>query len=173
MEVRVSFETERVQRIKLAIGITAFWLIFVFVVSIPIALVEKRYNDIYIGLSIYIPLCIIVIVQFILLRKYYLGKVFVNEEGVGYKYKNKTYKIFKWEEIIKVSIGNAYFVFYKDEKINRGKNIVEMKYSSTNKNYSKIMDTCKEICKLIDSKQKENGFQVQYTSENVRKIFEK
>lgn len=173
MEVRVSFETERVQRIKLAIGITAFWLIFVFVVSIPIALVEKRYNDIYIGLSIYIPLCIIVIVQFILLRKYYLGKVFVNEEGVGYKYKNKTYKIFKWEEIIKVSIGNAYFVFYKDEKINRGKNIVEMKYSSTNKNYLKIMDTCKEICKLIDSKQKENGFQVQYTSENVRKIFEK
>ena len=169
----MSFETERVQRIKLAIGITAFWLIFVFVVSIPIALVEKRYNDIYIGLSIYIPLCIIVIVQFILLRKYYLGKVFVNEEGVGYKYKNKTYKIFKWEEIIKVSIGNAYFVFYKDEKINRGKNIVEMKYSSTNKNYSKIMDTCKEICKLIDSKQKENGFQVQYTSENVRKIFEK
>lgn len=173
MEVRVSFETERVQRIKLAIGITAFWLIFVFVVSIPIALVEKRYNDIYIGLSIYIPLCIIVIVQFILLRKYYLGKVFVNEEGVGYKYKNTIYKIFKWEEIIKVSLGNAYFVFYKDEKINRGKNIVEMKYSSTNKNYSKIMDTCKEICKLIDSKQKENGFQVQYTSENVRKIFEK
>ena len=93
MEVRVSFETERVQRIKLAIGITAFWLIFVFVVSIPIALVEKRYNDIYIGLSIYIPLCIIVIVQFILLRKYYLGKVFVNEEGVGYKYKNTI----RWE----------------------------------------------------------------------------
>lgn len=168
----MSFEIGRIQQIKLAVGIVAFWLIMPLIV-IPIALVEKRYNDIFIELSIYIPLCVVVIGQFILLRKYYLGKVFVNEDGVGYKYKNKTYKIFKWEEIIKVSLGNAYFVFYKDEKINRGKNIVEMKYSSTNKNYSKIMDTCKEICKLIDSKQKENGFQVQYTSENVRKIFEK
>lgn len=168
----MSFEIGRIQQIKLAVGIVAFWLIMPLIV-IPIALVEKRYNDIFIELSIYIPLCVVVIGQFILLRKYYLGKVFVNEDGVGYKYKNKTYKIFKWEEIIKVSIGNAYFVFYKDEKINRGKNIVEMKYSSTNKNYLKIMDTCKEICKLIDSKQKENGFQVQYTSENVRKIFEK
>ena len=169
----MSFETDRVQRNKLMIGIMIFWLIICLAASIPVAIVDKRYDDLFIGLCMFITLFIIYAVQFILLRKYYLGKVFVNEEGVGYKYKNKTYKIFKWEEIIKVSIGNAYFVFYKDEKINRGKNIVEMKYSSTNKNYSKIMDTCKEICKLIDSKQKENGFQVQYTSENVRKIFEK
>ncbi|HIT62750.1 MAG TPA: hypothetical protein IAC38_04795 [Candidatus Caccovivens faecavium] len=169
----MSFETNRVSQIKLYIILDSFVLILPFLIGLPITLAEKRYDDLFIMLSICIPLCIVVIVQFILLRKYYLGKVFVNEEGVGYKYKNKTYKIFKWEEIIKVSIGNAYFVFYKDEKINRGKNIVEMKYSSTNKNYSKIMDTCKEICKLIDSKQKENGFQVQYTSENVRKIFEK
>ena len=138
----------------------------------PITLVEKRYDDLLIMLSIYIPLCIVVIVQFILLRKYYLGKVFVNNEGVGYKYKNTIYKIFKWEEIIKVDIGNEYFVFYKDERINRGKNIVEMKYSSTNKNYLSIIETCKQLCKLIDSKQKENGFQVQYTSENVRKLLE-
>lgn len=167
----MSFETERVQRIKLAIGITAFWLIFVFVVSIPIALVEKRYNDIYIGLSIYIPLCIIVIVQFILLRKYYLGKVFVNEEGVGYKYKNTIYKIFKWEEIIKVKIGQAYFVFYKNEKINRGKNIVEMQYYVTRKNEMEIMYTCKDICKLIDSKQKEHGFKIE-ACEYARKLLE-
>lgn len=167
------FETERVQRIKLAIGIITFWLVLPFVLAMPIALAEKRYDDLFIGLSICIPLCIVVIVQFILLRKYYLGKVFVNEEGVGYKYKNTIYKIFKWEEIIKESIGNAYFVFYKDEKINRGKNIVEMKYLLTNKNYSGTIETCREICKIIDAKQKENNFQIEYTSENVRKLLEK
>lgn len=47
-----------------------------------------------------------------------------------------------------------------------------MKYLSTNKNYSTIIETCKQICRLINLKQKENGFQVRYSSENVRKIFE-
>lgn len=168
----MNFETNRVPQIKLYVILDSFVLILPLL-GIPIALVEKRYDDLLIMFSIYIPLCIIVIMQFILLRKYYLGKVFVNEEGVGYKYKNTIYKIFKWEEIIKVSIGNAYFVFYKDEKINRGKNIVEMKYLLTNKNYSGTIETCREICKIIDAKQKENNFQIEYTSENVRKLLEK
>lgn len=168
----MNFETNRVSQIKLYLILDSFLLILPLLTGLPITLVEKRYDDLLIMLSIYIPLCIVVIVQFILLRKYYLGKVFVNNEGVGYKYKNTIYKIFKWEEIIKVDIGNEYFVFYKDERINRGKNIVEMKYSSTNKNYLSIIETCKQLCKLIDSKQKENGFQVQYTSENVRKLLE-
>ncbi len=168
----MNFETNRVSQIKLYLILDSFVLILPLLTGLPITLVEKRYDDLLIMLSIYIPLCIVVIVQFILLRKYYLGKVFVNNEGVGYKYKNTIYKIFKWEEIIKVDIGNEYFVFYKDERINRGKNIVEMKYSSTNKNYLSIIETCKQLCKLIDSKQKENGFQVQYTSENVRKLLE-
>ena len=168
----MNFETNRVSQIKLYLILDSFVLFLPLLTGLPITLVEKRYDDLLIMLSIYIPLCIVVIVQFILLRKYYLGKVFVNNEGVGYKYKNTIYKIFKWEEIIKVDIGNEYFVFYKDERINRGKNIVEMKYSSTNKNYLSIIETCKQLCKLIDSKQKENGFQVQYTSENVRKLLE-
>lgn len=168
----MNFETNRVSQIKLYLILDSFVLILPLLTGLPITLVEKRYDDLLIMLSIYIPLCIVVIVQFILLRKYYLGKVFVNNEGVGYKYKNTIYKIFKWEEIIKVDIGDEYFVFYKDERINRGKNIVEMKYSSTNKNYLSIIETCKQLCKLIDSKQKENGFQVQYTSENVRKLLE-
>lgn len=168
----MNFETNRVSQIKLYLILDSFVLILPLLTGLPITLVEKRYDDLLIMLSIYIPLCIVVIVQFILLRKQYLGKVFVNNEGVGYKYKNTIYKIFKWEEIIKVDIGNEYFVFYKDERINRGKNIVEMKYSSTNKNYLSIIETCKQLCKLIDSKQKENGFQVQYTSENVRKLLE-
>ena len=168
----MNFETNRVSQIKLYLILDSFVLILPLLTGLPITLVEKRYDDLLIMLSIYIPLCIVVIVQFILLRKYYLGKVFVNNEGVGYKYKNTIYKIFKWEEIIKVDIGNEYFVFYKGERIKRGKNIVEMKYSSTNKNYLSIIETCKQLCKLIDSKQKENGFQVQYTSENVRKLLE-
>lgn len=168
----MNFETNRVSQIKLYLILDSFLLILPLLTGLPITLVEKRYDDLLIMLSIYIPLCIVVIVQFILLRKYYLGKVFVNNEGVGYKYKNTIYKIFKWEEIIKVDIGNEYFVFYKDERINRGKNIVEMKYPSTNKNYLSIIETCKKLCKLIDSEQKENGFQVQYTSENVRKLLE-
>ena len=168
----MNFETNRVSQIKLYLILDSFVLILPFLIGLPITLAEKRYGDLLVMLSIYIPFCIVVIVQFILLRKYYLGKVFVNNEGVAYKYKNTIYKIFKWEEIIKVDIGNEYFVFYKDERINRGKNIVEMKYSSTNKNYLSIIETCKQLCKLIDSKQKENGFQVQYTSENVRKLLE-
>lgn len=168
----MNFETNRVPQIKLYIILDSFVLILPLLIGFPISLAEKRYNDLLIGLSIYIPLCIIGFGQFILLRKYYLGKVFVNDEGVGYKYKNEIYKIFKWEEIIKVDIGNEYFVFYKDKKINRGKNIVEMKYLSTSKNYPTIIETCKQICKLIKSKQEENSFQIQYTSENVRKIFE-
>ena len=168
----MNFETNRVSQIKLYLILDSFVLILPLLTGLPITLVEKRYDDLLIMLSIYIPLCIVVIVQFILLRKYYLGKVFVNEEGVGYKYKNEVYKLFKWEEIIKAEIGNECFVFYKDQKINRGKNIIEMKYLSTNKNYSTIIETCKQICRLINLKQKENGFQVRYSSENVRKIFE-
>ena len=167
----MSFEIGRIQQIKLAVGIVAFWLIMPLIV-IPIALVEKRYNDIFIELSIYIPLCVVVIGQFILLRKYYLGKVFVNEDGVGYNYKNKVYKFFKWEEIIKVKIGQAYFVFYKSEKVNRGKNIVEMKYHVTRKNEMQIFDLCKDICKLITLKQEKYNFQIQTLGEYSKKLFE-
>lgn len=165
------FETDRVQNNKFAIRSITFWLVLPLVLAMPIALVEKRYDDLLIGLSIYISLCIIVVGQFILLHKYYLGKVFVNGEGVGYKYRNTIYKIFKWEAIIKVDIGNAYFVFYKDEKINRGKNIVEMQYYVTRKNEMEIMYTCKDICKLIDSKQKEHGFKIE-ACEYARKLLE-
>ena len=168
----MNFETNRVSQIKLYIILDSLVLILPFLIGLPITLAEKRYDDLFIMLSIYIPLCIVVIGQFIFLRKYYLGKVFVNDEGVGYKYKYEVYKLFKWEEIIKVEIGNECFVFYKDQKMDRGKNIVEMKYLSTNKNYSTVIETCKQICRLINLKQKENGVQVRYTSEHVRKIFE-
>ena len=103
----MNFETNRVSQIKLYLILDSFVLILPFLIGLPITLAEKRYGDLLVMLSIYIPFCIVVIVQFILLRKYYLGKVFVNEEGVGYKYKNEVYKLFKWEEIIKVEIGNA------------------------------------------------------------------
>ena len=167
----MNFETNRVSQIKLYLILDLFVLILPLLTGLPITLVEKRYDDLLIMLSIYIPLCIVVIVQFILLRKYYLGKVFVNEEGVGYKYKNIIYKIFKWEEIIKVKIGQAYFVFYKNEKINRGKNIVEMQYYVNRKNEIKIMYLCKDICKLIDSKQKKYGFKVE-ACEYAKKLLE-
>ncbi len=41
----MSFETDRVQRNKLMIGIMIFWLIICLAASIPVAIVDKRYDD--------------------------------------------------------------------------------------------------------------------------------
>ncbi len=89
---------------------------------------------------------------------------------MGYKCKNDVYKIFKWEEIIKVKIGEGYFAFYKADKLNRGKNIVEMKYHFTRKNEMATMENCRETHKFIISKQEKHNFKIQYTSERAEKL---
>lgn len=166
----MNFETKRVQQIKLYIIFDLIVMITPFIVGFPIALVGKRYTDVYIGLGVLLPLYIAIIVQFVILRKYYLGKVFVNNDGVGYSYKNNPYKIFNWEQITKVKIGQAHFIFYRAEKVNRGKNIVVMTYHLTYKNNEEVINTCKEICKLIEIKQKEYNFNVHYCNEQIKQL---
>ena len=166
----MNFETNRVSQIKLGIILYLSFMLLPYIIGFPIALIEKRYTAVYILLGIYSPIFIAIIVQFVILRKYYLGKVFVNNAGVGYSYKNTPYKNFNWEQITKVKIGQAHFIFYKAEKVNRGKNIVVMTYHLTYKNHEEVIKTCKEICKLIEMKQKEYNFNVYYCNEQIKQL---
>lgn len=170
MESTMEFIANRVNGIKWSIAILSIWLILPLI-AFPVALVQKRYEDVYIGLSIYLPLCIVAITQFILLRKYYLGKAFLNESGAGYKYKNTTYKFFKWEEIIKIKVYQSSFRFYIAEKENRGKNLIEIKFPLSYKNHIEVIDTCKAICKLIKIKQKEYNFEIE-SNEKIKQLLD-
>ncbi len=169
MEEIVNFVVKRVPQLNLYIILETFILILPLIVGLPIALIEKRYTDIGIGLSIYVVICIVIMAQFVIFRRYYWGKVFLNDEGVGYKYHKIPYKFFKWEDIIKVKICQSSFTFFIAEELKRGKNVVQMNFQLTYRNHRKTINTCKEICKVISFKQKKHNFEIYYANDNIKK----